>query len=540
LIEGELIDGLDSSSDPNNNTLKLGRRDTLDFDGEQTESGGPHRKSKQTSSKASSTAGGGSTTEDERDLEDLAKMISCFALLMPSRNSVTSVAAASSANSGATSQKDIMITAAAAASTFGLSGSKNPFALFEKFKSKSSEVAASSAAAAAAASNLNNDISMVSPGAFSFVTQMHTPKPLSEKLTMDLNELKKQYEKLKERQRQAYIIIQTASSQHRMKNNAENSSASRSNSPTSLSVKSKSSYSLNQPKLTVQSELSPFGMLEKSPVVNHLLMKSSDPATNTVKQTVQMMGGNGDTDLATGQLLREQLKKQNSLGKILIDERAASPSAQSSPPPPPPPPKKNVYYSDDDDDDDDDNESDVDSDECDQANYWSDLKRFSSNKSETAANANASPNEHRSLSLEEINRMNLIDLANLEPPASSADKNESFFKNVKANLLTPQFEGNNSSASSSSSSVSSPVLANKSAVSDEATAAAAPPSTNSKDTVRKKGSTSKQQPHQMTTSDVINNLIKEEKRNGAPLNPFPARHLNPFVAKNGLRLGLYK
>ena len=108
---------------------------------------------------------------ENTDDEDFAKMISCFALLMPNRpQAVTSHSYSSPHASSTDARKDIMMTAAAAASnTFSLGQQKNK----------------------------NNDISSVTPGAFSFVTQMYNPKPLSEHLTLDLDELKQQYKKLK-------------------------------------------------------------------------------------------------------------------------------------------------------------------------------------------------------------------------------------------------------------------------------------------------------------------------------------------------------
>ena len=122
-------------------------------------------------------------TDNNDEAEDFAKMISCFALLMPSRppavtagphnaSSASSSSGSSNGSNGSHSRHDLMMTAAAAANAFGLSGGAHQ-------------------------KNKNNDISSVTPGAFSFVTQMHNPKPLSEHLTLDLDELKKQYKKLK-------------------------------------------------------------------------------------------------------------------------------------------------------------------------------------------------------------------------------------------------------------------------------------------------------------------------------------------------------
>ena len=114
------------------------------------------------------------------DDEDFAKMISCFALLMPNRQQ----AVMSNGNNNASSSRgDLMMTvaaAASAASSYGFNQQKN---------------------------NKNNDISSVTPGAFSFVTQMHNPKPLSEHLTLDLDELKKQYKKLKVTKSEIHVFF---------------------------------------------------------------------------------------------------------------------------------------------------------------------------------------------------------------------------------------------------------------------------------------------------------------------------------------------
>jgi len=44
-----------------------------------------------------------------------------------------------------------------------------------------------------------------------------------------------------------------------------------------------------------------------------------------------------------------------------------------------------------------------------------------------------------------------------------------------------------------------------------------------------------------SSAALINQLINQEKRNlGTPINPFPVRHVNSNIARNGVRLGLYK
>lgn len=98
---------------------------------------------------------------------------------------------------------DIMIHAAAAASAYG---SKLVSKTTSKEKTSKSELEIPQKL---------DDYSSVTPGAFSYITQMYNPKPLGDHLTSDLNELKQQYKKLKERQRQAHVIIQSASDKHR-------------------------------------------------------------------------------------------------------------------------------------------------------------------------------------------------------------------------------------------------------------------------------------------------------------------------------------
>ena len=475
--------------------------------------------------------------QNENDIEDLAKMISCFALLMPNRNSVTSANMATATTLSGTSHKDIMITAAAAASTFGYKEKNsfyNPFSIFEKYK------VGNNANLSGENANKLNDISMVTPGAFSFVTQKYNPKPLSEKLTMDLNDLKKQYEKLKERQRQAYIIMQTASHQHKQNSNSGYSGGGNINSPYSsrsnISAKS-TGLSLAREKTFVKSDISPFCMLEKAPVVNHLLIKSSDPTKNTLKQNVHLANGSeaGNRDL--NKLIQQSNSVLEQIFKDSNDNKRTeeNPAEQAKP--------KNVYYSDDEDDDDDygddGNEKASNSDEYDD-NYWN-----KKNKNSKNTELGEDFYQNRRLSLDEVNRMNLIELANLDPYKNKfINKQESCDGNalspeMKANYLLPPstiVAASSVSSSSSSSPISSPVLNSKTSTTETAE------KLNVKNATRNENKPRKNTSKQMSTSDVINNLINEEKRQATPLNPFPrtTRHANSFLAKNGLRLGLYK
>jgi len=164
---------------------------------------------------------------DDDEVEDLAQMISCFALIMPNRQ-VTS-----SNHSTTTQRNDIMLQAAAAASAYRAktSGSGHKIGSSSKPKLEQQQ-----------AFDKPQTIDDATPGAFSYVTQMYSPKPLGEELSSDLNELKKQYQKLKERQRQAFVIVHTASDQYRKQN--EKSSQISSQNPELFSPKLESKSAL--------------------------------------------------------------------------------------------------------------------------------------------------------------------------------------------------------------------------------------------------------------------------------------------------------
>lgn len=88
--------------------------------------------------------------DDDYEVEDLAKMISCFALLMPNRitggssangsNAATPSGSTTTANrnsgsgSSLSARKDIMLTAAAAASALGMGQVKRQASMFNRLK----------------------------------------------------------------------------------------------------------------------------------------------------------------------------------------------------------------------------------------------------------------------------------------------------------------------------------------------------------------------------------------------------------------------
>lgn len=244
------------------------------------------------------------------------------------------------------------------------------------------------------------------------------------------------------------------------------------------------------------------------------------------------------------------------------------------------------YYSDDDEDDDDDddddededvndnNDNDDDDDVLDSVNEGNSShqngnlqekkqsldSRFNKNylDDERAVGSNAN-NDEDDCDTEskpiDLNTMTLIDLANFGSDA--AHNSNRALENVSPTISNKQM-GNSCTFSSASSSSTSPVsspmpstAANKkkplnaqsdrqasssTMISSPSGSGAKPPIKTSSNTSISNSASSKL----TATSMIINHLINEETRQKPPANPFPVKHFNPNIAKNGLRLGLYK
>lgn len=175
----------------------------------------------------------------------------------------------------------------------------------------------------------------------------------------------------------------------------------------------------------------------------------------------------------------------NHAGRISSSRKKSKSSVQSKP-----------YYSDDDEDDDEDiaDEAESTTEEDDDA--------IESPK------AQASPQEEADKSKQAVDNMTLIDLASL----NQSQQQQPHYQKLAA---TPN------SSSSSSSSHSSP----------------SPPRPQAKQTQKY---LSHQSSKLAATAIIFNHLIDEENRQKPPANPFPVKQLNSKIAKNGLRLGLYK
>jgi hypothetical protein len=121
-----------------------------------------------------------------------------------------------------------------------------------------------------------SDVSTLTPGAYSFIPEMHSPKPYDENLTLDLNELKKQYKCLTERQNQAFIIIKNANEQHTLKISA-NALSSLLTEPSSPPIKTTTYI-----KKGKHFESLDASMTDSSSIYNHLLFKTNDNSREPV------------------------------------------------------------------------------------------------------------------------------------------------------------------------------------------------------------------------------------------------------------------
>jgi hypothetical protein len=248
-----------------------------------------------------------------------------------------------------------------------------------------------------------------------------------------LNDLKKQYKKLKERQRQAHIIIQTASAQHRLKSSAPLLP----NSPNLNGSRSPLQQINDTPSQSRKSSLVPNGasstgsssfIFDPDPIQNHLLIKPNDPKRNILKKSIQL--GSPLMSIDENQFnytLKENNIYNSNYGKSIIDEIYNQKSEIKKPKKKPKP-----YYSDDEDDDDDD---DDDEDEEDQD---TDVVMNEFNKSRPKSE------ESKELSLLELSELN-------QPDNEKAHCKSNSSSSVSSCLSSPTLKAKQSTETKNSS-----------------------------------------------------------------------------------------
>ena len=241
---------------------------------------------------------------------------------------------------------------------------------------------------------------------------------------------------------------------------------------------------------------SPF-TLESDPIVNHLLIKSNDPKKNTVKKSIHI-----NSPVLT---LNEDVidynfspKTNKSFTLDKIEKKSKKKSKKQQKP----------YYSDDEDDDseNDDDQSDT-----------NDGGDFTDESTDQEVD-----------STKRTDAINLLDdSSNIENP------------NLTNKIITKKSLFNNNSIKLDSdtafviqSTTPQPDILQKLPNSNGDSA-------NNGD--KKKLKSSSSSTSSSPSAALIHQLINQEKRNLAtPVNPFPVRHVNSNIARNGIRLGLYK
>ncbi|CAF4309025.1 unnamed protein product [Rotaria sp. Silwood2] len=133
---------------------------------------------------------------------------------------------------------------------------------------------------------INNNttaLSRLTPGAYSNLPTTHKTISIEDSLSLDISQLRQQYKKLKERNKQVQIIIQTASNEQKQRSRAPSMHSSATNNPENFRRPTLSSLEYSTSKLP-----SSVCSISSGPLVNHLLIKPTDIKRNQFKKTVSM------------------------------------------------------------------------------------------------------------------------------------------------------------------------------------------------------------------------------------------------------------
>lgn len=220
---------------------------------------------------------------------------------------------------------------------------------------------------------------------------------------------------------------------------------------------------------------------QNPPIVNHLLIKPDDLKCNTVKKSITLINHSNHT-IGEANFIDPYMNMQKRINTFNNEcqNYEKTQSAQKKP-------VKKPYYSDDDSDDDSD-----------------DLVEIDSSEKSVGLNELSYKDENISNNNNQIQNLNLLEFYNKPADKIRTSRNSCSSDDSVFNKDEKEFN----SLDSLSSLQKSP----------------------------KKLSPKKRNDSNL----VIKHLVNEEKRQMRPFNPFPVRQLNSNVAKNGMRLGLYK
>ncbi|CAF3320973.1 unnamed protein product [Rotaria socialis] len=135
-------------------------------------------------------------------------------------------------------------------------------------------------------STTNNNtaaLSRLTPGAYSGIPTTHKTNSIEDSLSLDISQLRHQYKKLQDRNKQVQIIIQTASSEQKQRSRASSVHSSTTNSSENFRRPTTSSLECSPSKFP-----SSVCSIASGPLVNHLLIKPSDIKRNQFKTNVSI------------------------------------------------------------------------------------------------------------------------------------------------------------------------------------------------------------------------------------------------------------
>ncbi|CAF1082876.1 unnamed protein product [Rotaria sordida] len=133
---------------------------------------------------------------------------------------------------------------------------------------------------------INNNptaLSRLTPGAYSNLPTTHKTNSIEDSLSLDISQLRQQYKKLKERNKQVQIIVQTASNEQKQRSRAPSMHSSTTNNSENFRRPTISSLEFSTSKLP-----SSVCSISSGPIVNHLLIKPTDIKRNQFKKTVSI------------------------------------------------------------------------------------------------------------------------------------------------------------------------------------------------------------------------------------------------------------
>ncbi|CAF3971921.1 unnamed protein product, partial [Adineta steineri] len=138
-------------------------------------------------------------------------------------------------------------------------------------------------------SNNPTALSRLTPGAYSNLPTTHKTNTIEDSLSLDISQLRQQYRKLKDRNKQVQVIIQTASNEQKQRTRAPSIHPSVTNATETFRRPTVSSMESSTSRLPSVCSIS------DGPLINHLLIKPTDVKRNQFKKPVSLKSTSSST-----------------------------------------------------------------------------------------------------------------------------------------------------------------------------------------------------------------------------------------------------